>query len=179
MGKHQKESHQGVSLLQMGWSSKATTHEGTARICLLLATDTGRCRDLCEDLSCANKTKWGNISPGDCYSHYPSSAYPSPRDMDFIIGLPKSEGYGSIIVVVDRFTKYATFIAAPKDCTAAETARLFLKNVVNVGGYQSSSSVIVTLASLGSFEWIFSSSWAQSFISLLAFTLKLMGRRNG
>ena len=54
--------------------------------------------------------------------------------MDFIIGLPKSEGHGSIIVVVDRFSKYATFIAAPKDCTAEETARLFLKNVVKYWG---------------------------------------------
>ena len=54
--------------------------------------------------------------------------------MDFIIGLPKSEGYGSIIVVVDRFSKYATFIAAPMDCTAEETARLFLKNVVKYWG---------------------------------------------
>ena len=50
--------------------------------------------------------------------------------MDFIIGLPKSEGYGSIIVVVDWFSKYATFIAAPKDCTVKETPRLFLKNMV-------------------------------------------------
>ena len=50
--------------------------------------------------------------------------------MDFIIGLPKSEGYGSIIVVVDRFSKYATFIAAPKDCIVEETTRLFLMNVV-------------------------------------------------
>ena len=50
--------------------------------------------------------------------------------MDFIIDLPKSEGYGSVIVVVDLFSKYATFIAAPKDCTAKETTRLFLKNVV-------------------------------------------------
>ena len=54
--------------------------------------------------------------------------------MDFIIGLPKSEGHGSIIVVVDRFSKYATFIAAPKDCTSEETARLFLKNVVKYWG---------------------------------------------
>ena len=30
--------------------------------------------------------------------------------MDFIIGLFKSKGYDSIIVVVDRFSKYATFI---------------------------------------------------------------------
>ena len=50
--------------------------------------------------------------------------------MDFIIGLPKSEDSGSIIVVVDRFSKYATFITAPTDYTAEETTRLFLKHVV-------------------------------------------------
>nr|CAN64786.1 hypothetical protein VITISV_014071 [Vitis vinifera] len=54
--------------------------------------------------------------------------------MDFIIGLPKSEDSGSIIVVVDRFSKYATFIAAPTDCTAEETTRLFLKHVVKYWG---------------------------------------------
>ena len=50
--------------------------------------------------------------------------------MDFIIGLPKSEDNYSIIVVVDRFSKYATFIAAPIDCTVEKTVRLFLKHVV-------------------------------------------------
>ena len=54
--------------------------------------------------------------------------------MDFIIGLPKLEDIGSIIVVVDRFSKYSTFIAAPTDCTAEETARLFLKHVVKYWG---------------------------------------------
>jgi hypothetical protein len=54
--------------------------------------------------------------------------------MDFISALPKSEGYGSIMVVVDRFSKYATFIAAPTDCTAEEAARLFMKNVVKYWG---------------------------------------------
>ncbi|KAI5681851.1 hypothetical protein M9H77_03079 [Catharanthus roseus] len=57
--------------------------------------------------------------------------------MDFITSLPKSEGFGSIIVVVDRFSKYATFIPAPVDCTAEETARLFLKNVVKLWGVPS------------------------------------------
>ena len=54
--------------------------------------------------------------------------------MDFIIRLPKLEDNGSIIVVVDRFSKYATFIAAPTDCTAEETTRLFLKHVVKYWG---------------------------------------------
>ena len=54
--------------------------------------------------------------------------------MDFIVALPKSEGYGSIMVVVDRFNKYATFIPAPTDCKVDEAARLFFKNVVKLWG---------------------------------------------
>ena len=50
--------------------------------------------------------------------------------MDFIICLPKFEGHGSIIVVVGQFSKYATFIVTPKDCTSEGMTRLFLKNVV-------------------------------------------------
>ena len=52
--------------------------------------------------------------------------------MDFIVTLPKSEGFGSIMVILDRFSKYATFIPAPTDCTAEEAARLFLRNVVKL-----------------------------------------------
>lgn len=54
--------------------------------------------------------------------------------MDFISALPKSEGYDSIIVVVDRFSKYATFIAVPMDCTAEEATWSFLKHVVKYWG---------------------------------------------
>ncbi|GJS21721.1 putative nucleotidyltransferase, ribonuclease H [Tanacetum coccineum] len=54
--------------------------------------------------------------------------------MDFITCLPKSEGSGSIIVVVDRFSKYGTFIAAPPDVTADDTAKLFFRNVVKYWG---------------------------------------------
>nr|GFB88639.1 reverse transcriptase [Tanacetum cinerariifolium] len=54
--------------------------------------------------------------------------------MDFITCLPKSEGSGSIIVVVDRFSKYGTFIAAPPDVTADDTTKLFFKNVVKYWG---------------------------------------------
>ncbi|KAL4572161.1 hypothetical protein LXL04_018930 [Taraxacum kok-saghyz] len=51
--------------------------------------------------------------------------------LDFISALPTSEGSGSILVVVDRFSKYGTFIPAPKDCTAEEAGRLFFKHFVS------------------------------------------------
>ncbi|GJW24010.1 putative nucleotidyltransferase, ribonuclease H [Tanacetum coccineum] len=54
--------------------------------------------------------------------------------MDLITCLPKSERSGSIIVVVDRFSKHGTFIVAPPDVTANDTTKLFFKNVVKYWG---------------------------------------------
>ena len=50
--------------------------------------------------------------------------------MDFITHLLKLEGFATIVVVVDRFLKYATFIPAPKECTAEDTSKLFFRHVV-------------------------------------------------
>ncbi|KAL0400203.1 UNVERIFIED_CONTAM: Transposon Tf2-11 polyprotein [Sesamum radiatum] len=54
--------------------------------------------------------------------------------MDYISGLPKVGDLGSIIVVVDRLSKYATFIAAPKHVTAEGTSHLFFKHIVKYWG---------------------------------------------
>ncbi|XP_073358271.1 uncharacterized protein [Aegilops tauschii subsp. strangulata] len=54
--------------------------------------------------------------------------------MDFIKGLPKSEGYSSILVVVDRFTKVSHFIPLKHPFTAAGVAKAFLQNVVRLHG---------------------------------------------
>ncbi|KAE8681498.1 Detected protein of unknown function [Hibiscus syriacus] len=54
--------------------------------------------------------------------------------LDFISALPKSERYDLIMVVVDRFSKYGTFIPCPKDCIAEEAARAFFKNFVKHWG---------------------------------------------
>ncbi|KAK4390467.1 Transposon Tf2-11 polyprotein [Sesamum angolense] len=54
--------------------------------------------------------------------------------MDYISGLPKVGDLGTIIVMVDRLSKYATFIAAPKHVTAEGTAHLFFKHVVKYWG---------------------------------------------
>ncbi|KAL0413704.1 UNVERIFIED_CONTAM: hypothetical protein Sradi_1572100 [Sesamum radiatum] len=54
--------------------------------------------------------------------------------MDYISGLSKVGDLGSIIVVVDQLSKYATFIAAPKHVTAKGTAHLFFKHIVKILG---------------------------------------------
>lgn len=54
--------------------------------------------------------------------------------MDFIGGLPKVDGMSSIMVVVDRFSKYAIFIPAPRACPADVAAELFFKHVVKYFG---------------------------------------------
>jgi len=55
--------------------------------------------------------------------------------MDFIEGLPKSEGYSVIMVVVDRLTKYANFLPIKHPYTASVVARLFLDTVVKLHGF--------------------------------------------
>jgi hypothetical protein len=54
--------------------------------------------------------------------------------MDFIEKLPKSSGYDTILVVVDRFTKYAHFIALQHPFTASQVAQVILDQVVRLHG---------------------------------------------
>ena len=53
---------------------------------------------------------------------------------DFINGFLKVEGFLSVLVVVDRFSKYAIFIPASSECPAEEAARIFFSNVVKQFG---------------------------------------------
>ncbi|KAK3023895.1 hypothetical protein RJ639_044517 [Escallonia herrerae] len=50
--------------------------------------------------------------------------------LDFITGRPKVEDLGTILVFVDRFNKYVSFIATSKYCSAEDTTQLFFKYVV-------------------------------------------------
>ncbi|PHT91027.1 hypothetical protein T459_06140 [Capsicum annuum] len=74
-------------------------------------------------------------APGGLLEPLPTAEKPwDSVTMDFITCLPNSEGCGTIMVVVDRFSKYATFSAATSNCKAKEAARLFLKDVVKLWG---------------------------------------------
>ena len=50
--------------------------------------------------------------------------------MDFINGFLKVESFESILVEVDRFSKYVVFIPAPSEYPVEEAARIFFSNVV-------------------------------------------------
>jgi hypothetical protein len=58
--------------------------------------------------------------------------------MDFIEGLPKVGGKSVILMVVDRFSKYAHFITLGHPYTAASMARVFFDGIIRLHGFPSS-----------------------------------------
>ncbi|SPC65160.1 related to pol protein [Ustilago sp. UG-2017b] len=55
--------------------------------------------------------------------------------LDFIEGLPPSRKYDSILVIVDRLTKYAILVPTYKTVTAKQTAVLLYGHMVRLFGY--------------------------------------------
>lgn len=54
--------------------------------------------------------------------------------MDFVEGLPKSRGYDTILVIVDRFTKYGHFISLHSNYTTQSIAQLFYDQIYRLRG---------------------------------------------
>lgn len=58
--------------------------------------------------------------------------------MDFVEALPKSGGFDTILVVVDRLTKYAHFVCMSHPFTAPSVAADFVKHIVRLHGFPAS-----------------------------------------
>lgn len=54
--------------------------------------------------------------------------------MDFIEGLPSFSSYNCILVVVDKFSKYAHFMKLTHPFTALKVAKLFMENIYKLHG---------------------------------------------
>ena len=76
------------------------------------------------------------------HGHVPGLLQPLPISegawqdisLDFIEGLPYFEGANTILVVVDRFTKYAHFLPLKHPFTVHQVAKLLLDSVVRLHG---------------------------------------------
>jgi len=54
--------------------------------------------------------------------------------LDFIEGLPKSQSYNAILMVVDKFTKYGHFIPLTHPFTALSVAKLYFAHIYKLHG---------------------------------------------
>lgn len=59
--------------------------------------------------------------------------------MDFIECLPKAAGYEVILVVVNRFRKYAHFLTLKHPFDAKTVAKLFIEEIVRLYGFPQST----------------------------------------
>jgi transposase InsO family protein len=69
--------------------------------------------------------------------HVPDEAW-QIITMDFIKGLPQSGNANYIMVIMDKFTKFAHFLALKHPYTTASVAKMFLDNVYKIHGMPAS-----------------------------------------
>ena len=128
-------------VLQWGHSSRLACHPGVKRTLALvrqrfwwgsMEEDTKEFVAAC--LTCSQH-KSARHAPSGLLQPLPIAHRPwSHISLDFVTGLPPSDGNTTILTVVDRFSKSAHFIPLPKLPSAKETAELMLQHVFRLHG---------------------------------------------
>jgi hypothetical protein len=85
--------------------------------------------------------------------------------LDFIEGLPKSKKYNSILVVVDKFSKYAHFIPLSHPFTAMQIVVHYMESVSKLHG--------LPLAMISDRDKIFTSNLWQTLFTLTGTELRM------
>ena len=123
-------------VLQWAHSSSLACHPGVRRTLTLLNRRfwwPSVRRDLEEFMAacpvCA-RAKGNSQHPQGLLQPLPVPCHPwSYIAVDFVMGLPESQGSSVILTIVDRFSKSAHFVALPKLPSAKETAQLLVQHV--------------------------------------------------
>jgi hypothetical protein len=94
-----------------------------------------RVKEFIKGCSVCQRNKTEHLHPGGLLQplSVPSEVW-SDISMDFIEGFPKVGGKSVILTVVDRFSKFAHFIALGHPYTAASVAKAFFDNIVRLHG---------------------------------------------
>jgi hypothetical protein len=85
--------------------------------------------------------------------------------MDFVEGLPRSSSANTLLVVVDKLSKYAHFIPMRHPFSTADVARLFMDNIYRSHG--------MPLAIISDRDHIFTSAFWKNLFSLSRTTLHM------
>uniref|UniRef100_A0A9J8AQI1 Gypsy retrotransposon integrase-like protein 1 n=1 Tax=Cyprinus carpio carpio TaxID=630221 RepID=A0A9J8AQI1_CYPCA len=129
-------------VLQWAHASLPSGHPGTTRTCKLvqrkfwwpkLQRDVRAFVSACP--VCA-QCKESRTQPHGLQHPLPIPRRPwSHISLDFVTGLPPSQGNTVILVVVDRFSKTCHLLPMPKLPTANQTAELLMKHVFRIHGF--------------------------------------------
>ncbi|PNX76538.1 hypothetical protein L195_g032490, partial [Trifolium pratense] len=96
-------------------------------------------KEYVEACEVCQRNKYQTLSPGGLLQPLPIPTQVwTDISMDFIGGLPKAQGVDTIMVVVDRLTKYAHFLPICHPYTAKEVANVFIKEIVKLHGFPNS-----------------------------------------
>ena len=85
--------------------------------------------DTCQRSKAVRHAPYGLLQPNEV----PDQPWRSIA-MDFITDLPNSNGYDTILVVIDRLTKMSHFIPCRKELDAQQFATLFMQHIVRLHG---------------------------------------------
>ena len=131
-------------VLQWAHSSRLTCHPGIHRTlaflrqCFWWPTMDPDVRAFVSACSVCAQNKTSNKPSSGLLHPLPIPHRPwSHIAVDFVTGLPPSEGNTAILTIVDRFSKFAHFVALPKLPSARETADLLVQHVFRLHGLPS------------------------------------------